>query len=112
MKNCCICHIRSRVRGQVLCSECLRTSSASRALGLASAAAATPAQRTKRASKAGKASAARLTPAQRTERARKAGRARWAKASDVHVDVSVTGSSSAAQLGPSPTGFRIYPGRA
>lgn len=52
---------------------------AARAIGLASAAAATPAQRTKRARAGGKASAKALTPKQRRERASKAGVARWAK---------------------------------
>ena len=53
---------------------------AARTLGLASAAAATPAERRTRAKAAGKASAASMTPDQRQERASKAAAIRWAKA--------------------------------
>jgi hypothetical protein len=52
---------------------------AARALGLASAASATPAQRKARASKGGLSAASRMTPEARKARAAKAGRARWAK---------------------------------
>jgi hypothetical protein len=58
----------------------MKANAAARALGLASASAATPEQRQDRASKGGKASSRALTKAQRKARAKRAAAARWAKA--------------------------------